>query len=218
MSAECSSFHAFNRHQQTHGTLGDYCRTVSDSLQLLSIESGICGSSNLESDSENSHDELGVGVPHPLGARYNKRDAFFGEESLKKLRRNRALNHQITKTQDGKQQSCVWCCRTKEHISGAKHSRLGHKTTHACSVCLVPLCSVHRFDDESCFKQWHCAVTLNNPCAHDAQAPTVQLNDNRAPPPSRKRSDHQDPPNRRSRVSRIQVQDRTVRQRRSSSN
>jgi hypothetical protein len=119
MSAECSSFHAFNRHQQTHGTLGDYCRTVSDSLQLLSIESGICGSSNLESDSENSHHELGVGVPHPLGARYNKRDAFFGEESLKKLRRNRALNHQITKTQDGKQQSCVWCCRTKEHISGA---------------------------------------------------------------------------------------------------
>jgi hypothetical protein len=215
MSDDCSSFHALNRRKQALGTLAEYCRDVADSLHLLSIDSGICGPSDIETEPELAGDDIEAESMPQHGVRYNKRDAFFTEEAPKKLRRNRALNHQITKTQQRKQQSCVWCCRTKEHVSGAKHSRLGHKTTQMCSVCLVPLCSVDRFEDESCFKQWHSATVLNNPCGEDAPAPTVQTHDNRAPPPSRKRSDQHDPPNQRSRVPRISIERaRSVRQRR----
>lgn len=214
MSNACTSFHALNRQKQMHGSLADYCRDVSESIGALSVDSQMCEASDIEG-SEVAEDDSCVAVQQPQCGRYNKREAFFTEDVLKKLRRNRRLNHQITKTKEGKQQSCVWCCRAKEHTEGAKHSRLGQKTTKACSVCSVPLCSVVRYDSESCFQQWHSAVVLNNPCAPDAPAPSVQINDRRAPPPSRRRSDGDVPLNPRSRVPRIQVQqERNVRPRR----
>ncbi|ETL90617.1 hypothetical protein L917_10739 [Phytophthora nicotianae] len=73
----------------------------------------------------------------------------------------------------------------------------------------VPLCRILRWNgEESCFTKFHKDKVLVNPSNVPEQLCTTRKNDNRAPPPSRKRKRSPDIPNRRSSSTRIPAQER----------
>jgi hypothetical protein len=185
---DCHSFHDYNKHRQSHGSFADFCRDASECVGSILIAE--------LSDEESQTDDEDE-VDHAAAAKdkrafvYNKREKYFNVAGLIAKRRDGSLPHREHSI--GVQRTCVWCCNTKEHVAGAKHTRQGMKTSICCSVCEVSLCNVKRFGGETCFEQWHKATRLNNPCRVDGPVLAVQNQPNRPAPPSRKRDDNEDP-------------------------
>jgi hypothetical protein len=188
---DCTSFHKYMKYKNKHGSFADYCRDCLDSLQELKVDTN-----TLESDDSKEivdvHNENGRNVKK---FRYNKR------VNLVRDRKKTSLGHVPSKLSidGGLQQCCAWCCQKSHGVGQIAHSRMGYKTTTCCAVCSsVPLCTVKRIDEQTCFELWHNASQLNNPCASDVELPLVQQHSNRKPPPVRRRSG--DNPNARSKA------------------
>lgn len=115
---------------------------------------------------------------------YNQRTAYFTKERCIEIRRNRSLDHKSTKLD--RQKCCVWCCQKSHRNIEVRHTRLGYKTTTCCIVCGgVPLCTVKRIGDKTCFELWHEATELYDPCVTNITSPYVRAHSNRSAPPSR---------------------------------
>lgn len=110
---------------------------------------------------------------------------------------NQTVQLQV-RIQGARQRCCIICCQMNHDSENGNHTRKGYKTSFECDICHVSLCRAARWsDDESCFEIFHRKRKLPDPCKRSHHLKSTKSNENRAPPPSRKRSRVLDPPNRR---------------------
>ncbi|CEP03823.1 hypothetical protein PBRA_003430, partial [Plasmodiophora brassicae] len=189
----CQTFHAYRRARKDQVSFGEFVEAISDEIPKLSVDVLHVGVPVAE-DGESVGDDDRHG---DITFAYNKREKFYQVPSLVAKRMNKRLKHQQSSLH-GKRLTCLVCC-SRVHDGTTPHlGRLGFKTSWACSVCDVPLCRKKRYNGSSCFELFHTRLEAY-PCCDSAEVPSVQGHSNRAPPPTRRREDPQQP-NHRSRT------------------
>ena len=166
-SEQCNSWKSFSKHRRyviKHGggSLQSFIGNLGEVIgKLLDKEnSAMAAMMDADDNDENMRRER---------SEYNKREAYFKQKRLIKIRTENITNHKYTRLSgDGeksKPRHCVWCCGKDHSENDAKHYRHGRKTSYTCCICNVNLCTVVRKGEEtSCFAEWHCAKELNDPC------------------------------------------------------
>lgn len=179
LSDECTSFKDYQRKKARLPPFRQFCKVLAKNLTNVDYVHEFDNSDDSDLDANaDQNDNMTI--------KYNKREAYFTMPELIAKRHNARLGHHESSLEQ--QSSCVWCCRVN-HDAEMAHSRHGRKTKWQCSICLVPLCKVPRYNGQSCFNMFHEAEVLFNPCAQQGAEITTRGHSNRANPPIRTRQE-----------------------------
>ncbi|EGZ22297.1 hypothetical protein PHYSODRAFT_354453 [Phytophthora sojae] len=190
-STLCTSYKSYQKYRQNLPSFGAFCRDAAVALSQRPVVQ-----QPLRPVEENTIETSVIEMGHSFS--YNKRKFFNTQKEWIDLRLSKRNTHRSIRIVNATQLRCVLCCRSNHDIENRNHSRQGFKTSFECDVCKVTLCRAKRWaGGQSCFDKFHNAPTLPDPCQVPDELISTKSNENRAPPPSRKRSTSLDPPNRR---------------------
>jgi hypothetical protein len=195
VSPECNSYTAYQQYKKKNNSFSHFCYLLARDLRLKLRDDSPRGDSTTTTfedsdDNDNDFNNTNIVVKEIL---YNKRSNYFKKPDLIAKRMNPDLGHVAIKITDEAneviQQHCGWCCSFKHHekVPKGSHSRQGCKTTTKCNVCNVPLCTVKRYNDATCFQMWHAKHFPINACNPQVAASmNVRKHSNRKEPPNRR--------------------------------
>ncbi|EGZ08552.1 hypothetical protein PHYSODRAFT_306418 [Phytophthora sojae] len=145
---------------------------------------------------------------------YKKRVHFNSDIDLIRRHLNKRNQHVMIQIEDGAQNGCVLFCSLNHDTENAGHGHKGFKTRFECSARMVALCRQDGMGRGRASTKFHSEKELPDPCSVSGKLNSTRENNNRAPPPSRKRpSSMVDTPNRRSPSAHLHLRERRRSQR-----